>query len=236
MIPVFDIPNFFVNAANNKTLFAIHHQLKSQSKGTVVYNTVNIDRSTDISAKIDIRNIDIDAEFTWIINQGGGEIIPIPGPVRKGLDSILNWKAPAMFTAQFKAAADFEGLADVVHSKAAAIDGSRARKAANDTLITSLGSQQDALKKEMEDLEKMAEMIKKTDGHGMQLQIANAMSASQINQIMKLRSMMVVSEASRAVEAQVSADKDARAIVVGNHLREGLDSAVNQSLVPLSTY
>ncbi len=147
MIPVFDIPNFFVNAVNNKTLFAIHHQLKSQSKGTVVYNTVNIDKSTDISAKIDIRNIDIDAEFTWIINQGGGEIIPIPGPVRKGLDSILNWKAPAMFTAQFKAAADFEGLADVVHSKAAAIDGSRARKAANDTLITSLGSQQDALKK-----------------------------------------------------------------------------------------
>ncbi|HXO99985.1 MAG TPA: hypothetical protein VN813_05760 [Luteibacter sp.] len=228
-IPVFDLPNFAINLFNAKTLISIEHQLKDKSGDTVNYNT-------SITADIDLQNIEISNDFTWIINKGGDEIIPIPKAVKDRLDKIMDWENTDAFTSQFKSAADYDQIPEGADSERVKIDGSRARKAANDALITTLSVQRNAFNAEFEDLRGMADKVTTTTGHGNQMQIANAMSTTQINQLMKLRSMMLVSEASRAVEAQVAADRDARAIAVGKRLNDGLDRAASQSLIPLSQY
>ncbi len=260
---VFDPLNFLVNFGSKMYLKSINHQLKDGGAGTVNYYTKNIKKHTlkienhtlDIkNTAIDIKdttnnidttttnileinqlNLDIDASFTWIINEDGDEIIPIPGPVQEKLKKILNWKDPETFSGQFKSVADYGALPEGGYSQDATIEGSRARKAANDTLVQAIGSDQEELNSEVTALTQLRDM-NKNQGHGHQLQPANALAGSQVNQLMKLRSMMLVSEASRAVEAQAAADKDARAIAVGSHLRRGLDKAVSQSLVPLPKY
>lgn len=258
MIPVFDIPNFFVNLGIKAQLIGIRHQLENKTEeGTVNYNTMWIDKSTrsiDLSTtnidnsthQIDItttsildytvKNYDIDTSFTWIINNNGGEIIPIPKPVKEKLEAILDSKTIDQYTGNYKMASDFgtqlpEGGYD------AAIEGSRSRKAANDALVMAVSEDQASLESELAGLNALRDKAKSApQGQGHQLQVANALSASQVNQMMKLRSMMVASEAARAAEAQVAADKDARAIAIGKHMRIGLDDAASHSIAPRATY
>lgn len=257
MIPVIDLPNLFMNKLNFVMLLKIKDELHNNKAGTVNNNTYitaenttniatwtstintttqHIDESTTNISNITQLNYDIDTSFTWIINNDGDEIIPIPDPVGKKLEKILNWKDPGKFTAQFKASSEYGSLPEGGYAQDATIDGSRARKAANDTLIQAVGSEQDAFVGELAALNLLAKKNKTVTGHAHQLQVANALAGSEVNQLMKLRSMMLVAEASRAVDAQVAADKDARAIAVGSHLRGGLESAVSQSLMPKSTH
>lgn len=258
MIPVFDIPNFFVNLGIKSQLIGIRNQLENKTeRGTVNYNTMWIDKSTKSidksTIKIDkstqqiditttsildynVKNYEINNEFTWIINNGDGEIIPIPEPVQKKLEAILDDQNVKEFTAHYKKAADFgEGVLPT-GGREVAIEGSRARKAANDALVESVNSEQQAFGGEFSDLKKLAEQTQKAQGQGHQLQVANALAGTQVYQMMKLRSMMVASEAVRATESQVAADKDARAIAVGHHMRKGLDRAVSQSIAPRAAY
>lgn len=254
-ILVFDIPNFFVNKANFHQLIEINNQLRNKTDpGTINYNTLWIDKSTrnidksttriskttqniyNVTRQYNEWNYDIDMDFTWIINNDGGEIIPIPGVVEDKLKLVANWDDVDTFNGKFKTAEEYGSLPDGGFTPAATFEGSRARKAANDALVQAIGSEKNAFDAELAGLKKIAEVGEKAQGHGHQLQVANALAVSQINQLMKLRSMMLVSEASRAVEAHAEADKEARAIAVGNHLRKGLDGAVNQSLTPLPKY
>ncbi len=256
-ILVFDIPNLVVNKANFVQLIRINKQLSDGGPDTiknytwnisnttenintnvvVVKDTVNnIDKSTTNILDITQSNYDIDMDFTWIINNDGGEIIPIPGVVEDKLKLVANWDDVDTFNGKFKTAEEYGSLPDGGFTPAATFEGSRARKAANDALVQAIGSEKNAFDAELAGLKKIAEVGEKAQGHGHQLQVANALAVSQINQLMKLRSMMLVSEASRAVEAHAEADKEARAIAVGNHLRKGLDGAVNQSLTPLPKY
>lgn len=243
MVPVIDVPNLFVNKFNFLMLAKIRDELHDKTEGTVNNNTYNTSNNT---ANIDIKtsqlveynrwNYDIDNSFTWIINEGGGEIIPIPKVVENKMRKILDGKTVDVFTGQFKSAADYKKLPVGSYGNAAVFDGSRARKAANDTLVQAVESEQQAFHGELDALKALAVLNKETKGHGNQLQLANAFSASQINQMMKLRSMMLVSEAARATEAQVEADKDARAIAASERLQDGLKDAANQGLVPDAVY
>jgi len=104
---------------------------------------------------------------------------------------------------------------------------SRSRKAANDALVSSVNLEREAIGSEFTQLGSLSARIKEGQGQGHQLQVANALASTQVHQMMKLRSMMVVSEAARAAEAQVAAEKDARAIAVSKHMRAGLDGVAN---------
>ena len=96
-------------------------------------------------------------------------------------------------------------------------------------LAESLDAQAEGLVEEGEALKKLADLSRSTQGHGRQLQVANALAGSQIDQTMKLRSMLLASEEARAAEAQAMADKDARAIATGKRLRDGLADAIRKS-------
>jgi P-type conjugative transfer protein TrbJ len=224
---VFDIPNFIVNKLSLKELKTITNELHNQTAGTVNYNTLEINKTTQL-------NYEINNDFTWIINNGEGEIIPIPRNVMKKLKDILGAQSVDTFNAHYRKASDYKGIPRDGYD--VALEGSRARKAANDTLVQALSEEQNAFTTEINAIKRIGELNKNVQGQGNQLQIANALAVSQVNQMMKLRSMMLVSESVRAAEAQVSADRDARAIAIGKHMRDGLEDAADQSVAPRPVY
>lgn len=223
---VFDIPNFVVNKLSLIELKKIKQELSDTERaGTVNYNTYE----TNLTMT---KNYDIDTKLVWIINNPGDEVIPIPDPVKKKLDLVVGEGGTEKYTAHFKAAGDFGDLPEGGYdNKADVFEGSRVRKAANDALVEAVSHEQNAFDAEYKALGDLAKLNKTTQGHGNQLQIANALAGSQVHQMMKLRSMIMVSESARAAELQVAADKDARAIAISDHLRDGLESAARQTMV-----
>jgi conjugal transfer/entry exclusion protein len=186
-------------------------------------HTNNIDVTTVDIQKTTNLNYEIDANFTWIINNGDNEVIPIPDPIRDAIVKIKNGHDTDTYLSSFRSAEDYSGAgggnADAATS---GFEGSRARKAANDMLVKSLDAQMDGLTGEGAQLSTMVERIGTSQGHGHQLQVANVLAGTQVDQTMKLRSMLLASESARAAEAQALADQDARAIATGKQLREGL--------------
>lgn len=236
---VFDVPNFIVNKLSLIQLKSIKDELHNTDKGTVNYNTLEINKNTlQIDRTIQLNyesNYAIDANFTWIFN-GGGEIIPIPQPVQDKLKAILNDASVDQYTAHYKDANGFGPFPEGGYKDNVATEGSRSRKAANDALVSSVNLEQETIGSDFAQLAVLSAKIKEAQGQGHQLQVANALASSQVHQMMKLRSMMVVSEAARAAESQVAAEKDARAIAVSDHMRHGLGTAANQSVAPRPKY
>ena len=232
MLPVWDIPNFVVNIINKKTLLSIDHQLRSESQGTVNYYTKN---TYEVTKMYNEWNYVIDNDYTWIIGNGD-EDIGVPKAVTDKLKAIMNGQSTDTFTAHYKTAGEYKEAQPEVYSTDTLFEGSRARKAANDALVESVARSQDQLGEDTKALELVAGKIKGAQGTGRQMQVANALAGSQVSHLIKLRSMMLASEASRAAEAQVAADKDARAIAVSEHLNKGLSTAVAGSMAPLSSY
>lgn len=256
-IPVTDIINDASNIIQNVQLKKLTKALTQQKPGTInnytknidaqtnniALNAVNIDNSTtkidesthniDNSTKnIDVittNNFVIDADFTWNITHNGGEIIPIPDPIKDGIEEIKNHFTTDAYIANFKSAEFYRdsGGANKDHLTSG-IEGSRARKAANDMLVKSLDAQMEGLNDEADQVTKIAERIVKSQGHGNQLQMANVLAGTQVDQTMKLRSMLLASESARAAEAHAAADRDARAIATSKQLREGLADAIRK--------
>lgn len=250
-VAVFDMMNFFSNVAQNAQLVAIRKSLTDQSGGSLKQHAENIDKaaqqtnassahiaamSSEISRKLDT-NAAIDANFTWIITRGahGDRIVPIPHEVKQLLQKVHAPGGSDDYAAHFEdASAYYTRLGGNAGDAAGAdFEGSRARKAANDALVKIIDMEQGRLDDEAGGLEALATVGNAVEGQGRQLQIANALAGSQANQLIKMRSMMLASEFARAAEAQAAADKDARAIATGRHLREGLQSAIVASETPL---
>lgn len=247
-VSVLDLDNLAVNTttmasniAQNFQLKAIRKQLEDSSSGTINYYTKNVDRSTtsidesttNIEKNIEV-NTEIDTHFTWIINNndGGGEIIPIPFD----LNELMDGQTVDSYTGHYKTVEAHRDSPSGHYADAATMEASRARKAANDALVRAIESDDDALRSEADALKKLADLSRTAKGHGHQLQVSNALAGSQINQLMRLRSLTLVAEAARAAETQATADREARATAVGIRLRAGLDNAMNQAKVRQAAY
>ncbi|MDF3982965.1 hypothetical protein P3W24_15440 [Luteibacter sp. PPL201] len=229
--------NYYTNNIDNSTR-AISSQTFSIDQSTSAINTTtsqinnttteinksttNIDKSTSISADIAIKNIEVNKNFTVIINKNnpGEEIIPIPSPVKDFFERVTGGRSDDDYAAQYKAASDYAKDGDL-----AGFEGSRARKAANDVWLASIKEHRSGLQGEAEAVATLSTLNKTTQGHGQQMQIANAMAQSQVNQLMQLRSMLLVSEAARLTQAQAGADKESRALATSARLRSGLREA-----------
>lgn len=217
-IPVIDAINEISNLIIKAELLAIHGALTTDGEGTVNYYTHNIDNSIT-------KNTTIDADLTWIISYGKDEIVPIPREVAVKLQDVLGEKTSDAYAAQFQAAEYYDKPHEDGDYMLTSMEGSRTRKAANDALVKSIEMNQLALKEEAARVKGLSDLTRSTDGHGRQLQIANALAGAEVDQLMRLRSMMLVSEASRAAEALAVADRDARAIATSKAMREGLSEA-----------
>jgi hypothetical protein len=235
-VPVFDALNEFSNIIMKTELLAIQQTLATDGEGTINNYTSHIDNSTknidnstkNIDKSITI-NTEINNEFTWIISHGDDEIVPIPREVDKKLEAVLGGKTSDNYAAEFQSAEYYIERARQGNSPGVALIGSRVRKAANDALVKSIEMDRKGLEGEAQALTELAGMSK-IQGHARQLQIANAVAGLQADQLMKLRSMMLVSEAARAGEAQAAADKEARAMATADAMRVGLTDARDQTV------
>lgn len=261
VLGVLDAANLLVNEttmasniAQNFQLTAIKHQLKNKSPGTVIHHTVNIDKATtnidksttsidesttnidttttNINKNIEF-NTEINNDFTWIINKDGGdEIIPIP--FQGHFDKIMDGQSVKDYTEHYRTVSDYEKKSLDQYADGTIDEASRARKAANDALVAAIAEDEKALSDDAQSVNAIFEIAKgkNAQGHAKQLQVANALAASELSQMMKLRAMMLASEASRAAEAQATADREARAIAVGRSVRTGLDTIVMKAKLP----
>lgn len=254
-IPVFDAMNFASNLVQSVQLKKIQKTLNSQQAGTINYYTKNIDdhsmkiedysshienhtrtineSTTNIEHNITLNTV-IDADFTWIINKGSDdEIIPIPRAVAPLIAKIRGDGDSEAYAGRFHEAADYYAKRDDDPAgEGGGFEGSRARKAANDAWVQLLDAEQTRLEEEGEGLQKLANDSNGVEGHARQLQFANALAVSQVNQLIKMRSMILASDSARAAEAQASSDREARAIATARHLRDGLDRAMVASRAP----
>nr|WP_063573680.1 hypothetical protein [Luteibacter rhizovicinus] len=233
-IPVFDAVNATSNIIQNIQLNAIKHSLTNTGNGTINNYTNNIDQSTKNIDNSIHDNMEIwDTNFTWIINtEHGDEEVPIPDPVAMKLNAVLDGKSSDDYAAAFQTAAYYEDAIKQENIVPVSMEGSRARKAANDALVKSIELDQAGLTEDAASLNKFMEKGIQAKGHGHQLQVANALAGTEVNQLMQLRSMMLVSEAAHAAEAQAAADKEARAIATNRALRADLSEARNQTMGP----
>jgi len=209
-----------------------------ESTTSIDTSTTNIDKSTENINVLTAINTEIDTSFTWIISNVGDpdEIVPIPDPVSNKLKAILGERTSDEYAAQFRTAQYYVDAKDDEDFDTIGMEGSRARKAANDALIKSIETDQVGLKNEAGALHDLGEKTRNLQGHARQLQVANAVAGLQADQLMKLRSMMLVSEAARAAEAQAAADKDARAIATSKAMRAGITAAREQTIAPQPKY
>jgi len=244
---VFDPLNFLANVGSKLLLAKISHQLEDSSSGTVNNNTWNTaihSEQTNLNTKniwdIDVQNTTIDASFTWIINNnGGGEIIPIPKELKDKLDDIMNKQSVDSYTAHYRSLDEYRKAPVLEYGNDTVVEATRARRAANTALAHAVVSHETELEQDavaLKTLQAKAEEAVKTGGRNAQIQVGNALAASQVNQLTKLRSMMVMAEAQRVAEAQARADKDARAVAVGMHMREGLGDMARNSIAPAPKY
>jgi hypothetical protein len=231
VIPVFDAVNDASNLIQNVQLALIKKALTNKNSG-VVYNTTNIDKSTKKINKsmteittFNQMNIKINSNVTWNINKGG-EIIPVPRGIEPQLKAVHGGSVSDYLDgfkdAKAHLSADVEG-----DGAAELFAGSRARKAANDMLVNAIELEQASLSDEAKVLKTLRTNGENAVGHGHQLQVANVLAVSQVNQMMKLRNSLMIAEVQRAAEAQVAADRDARAIATSVKMRDGLEEAIS---------
>ncbi|WP_413624686.1 hypothetical protein [Luteibacter sp. Lutesp34] len=223
------------NALQMGQLELIRHALVDENNGTVKNYTINIDKSmTKVETNIAF-NTEINADFTWIINEGSDEIIPIPFDVKDKLKKVMNGKGTGAYTSHYKTVADYEKYASS-YGDDTAVESSRARKAANDAWVEALAMGEEALNTDAANLMKVLEFAKEARGHGRQLQVANSLAATEVDQLMKLRGVMLASEVARAAQTQAQADREARAVAIGKRLREGLDSTIEKTKLRSVSY
>ncbi|HVI56680.1 MAG TPA: hypothetical protein VM621_16695 [Luteibacter sp.] len=241
VVPVIDALNDFSNIVQNFQLAAIKRSLTDKGGDTVNHYTSNIDQSTSIISETTTNidksiafNTEITGDFTWIISNGKDEDVPIPR-VLGTLNAVLGGQSSDDYVARFRSAKDYvaanQGDGAQEDFGQVGLEGSRARKAANDALVKAIEKEQEGLSDDAVSLKTIMKENINAAGHGHQLQVANTLATTQVSQLMQLRSMMLASDAARVAEAQSAADKEARAIATSKALRSGLSAQI-QSIVP----
>lgn len=227
-IPVIDGANLVVNGIQAVELAIISGQLGSG--GDINYYTSNIDQSTtniDISTKnIDITTTDIlnYTEYNYdivfkdfqVIVPGDGWTLPIPDP-----------------TGNFAAVDHYEGkvASDEVLGNAD-VEGSLAQKTANDQLVKTMLEQQRVLQHDTDQVNTLLGEATKAQGHGKQLQYANALAAERAHQMINLRTLMLAQSNADSAAAQAEADREAREIASAQSLRRsspGMGKSASES-------
>ncbi|TBR36915.1 MULTISPECIES: hypothetical protein [Dyella] len=208
-IPVVDAANLAVNTIQSVELAVISWQLAEGDMNHMTQHidnsTTHIDRSTDVSMQYDIRNYEITKNYDWkiIIGGGGGGVTPIPDSKGNNYDSgYYNGK-----------------ISDRELMSAADLEGSQARKSANDLLVDAMKSQQGQLSHDADLVTQLVDNSTIAQGQGHQLQYANAIAGEQAHQLIQMRSLMLAQANAQNAAAQAQADREAREIAVGQSLR-----------------
>ena len=98
---------------------------------------------------------------------------------------------------------------------------SESQKKANDALFKGLDHQQDALKADARQLERLQSAAQGANGQMQAIGFANQLAAQQANQLLQIRGLMVAQQNAIATRMQVEADREAQQQAAGEALRKG---------------
>lgn len=205
-------------------------------------NTQTISNHTQNISNIENKNYATTNEYkNWVTNNYYGNGCPagstpdectgiINRRVDADFDKLIGAESLDGYTGNYRNASDYEDrIADGDNLKDIGMRASANQKLANDALARTLGTQRDALKQQAAGVIKLIERGIRAEGHGNQLQTANALAGAQAIQLQEMRSLMLASENARAAQAQAEADREARELAASRSLRRGLrDSARSQ--------
>jgi hypothetical protein len=201
-----------------------------------------LDLTTNIY-NINKNNYEINQSFKWITNNyyGDDDLICPPdalpdeceaiiGRANANLAKLIGKGTVDRYTAGYKDASSYRGaIADKSNLTDVGFAATANQKLANDALAQALSAQRGSLMAQSAGLTKLIEQGSHVQGHGNQLQYANALAGAQAVQLAEMRSLMLASENARAASAQAAADKEARQVASKQSLRRGLEAASSAS-------
>lgn len=225
----------------NSRLTSINNSLTGDGKNTMLSHTTNIDNTTtnidNTTTHIDQttnqiyditqKNYEINKEFynttnnyTYYGSDDGG-IIPTQRDEK--LEAMLDSKNVASYIGNYQDAKSYkDSVASADNLTDVGITASENEKTANDALVNTLSSHSTTIKQQEDGLNSLVKDASAAQGHGKQLQYANALAGAQAVQLVQLREVMLASENARAAAAQADADRSARQTAVSLSLRENL--------------
>jgi conjugal transfer/entry exclusion protein len=230
----------------NSRLTSIDNSLTGDGKNTMLSHTTNIDESTtnidnttthidNTTTNIDKTttqiyditqsNYEINKEFNTTNNYYGvddGGIIPTDG-LDTEVAAMLAGANVDAYVGNYKDAQSYEDNVATKESLAdVGVTASQNEKKANDALVKTLSSHSESIKQQEDGLNSLVQGATEAQGHGRQLQYANALAGAQAAQLMQIREMMLASENARAATAQADADRTARHTAASLSLRQNL--------------
>lgn len=217
----------------------IKHSLTEIKEGNMLDLTTKIYNDIDNINNVTNQNYDINKSFTWITNNYYGdddltcppdalpdECEAVIGHANANLAKLIGKDVVGKYTENYKDATSYgTSIADKSNLTNVGFTATVNQKLANDALAQALSDQRGSLMAQSAGMTKLIDGSMKAQGHGNQLQYANALAGAQAVQLAEMRSLMLASENARAAAAQAAADKEARQVASKQSLRRGLEQA-----------
>lgn len=142
------------------------------------------------------------------------------------LGSIDSYLGKFQDVAYYRSSPCFNGTGGCTPAEQAAMAENRrlaseSQKKANDALFKGLDRQQDALKADSRQLERLQSAAQGANGQMQAIGFANQLAAQQANQLLQIRGLMVAQQNAIATRMQVEADREAQQQAAGEALRKG---------------
>ena len=142
------------------------------------------------------------------------------------LGSIDSYLGKFQDVAYYRSSPCFNGTGGCTPAEQAAMAENRrlaseSQKKANDALFKGLDRQQDALKSDARQLERLQSAAQGANGQMQAIGFANQLAAQQANQLLQIRGLMVAQQNAIATRMQVEADREAQQQAAGEALRKG---------------
>jgi conjugal transfer/entry exclusion protein len=189
-------------------------------------SVTNIDKSITSIEKITSWNYDINKEFNYITNNYyGSDPVIIPTDVDAKFAEMLDKDKVEGYTSKYKSAEAYkDGIAKSENLTNVGVEATVMQKTANDALVKTLSSQRNSIREQGAVLEQLAKesVAPESQGHGKQLQYANALAGAQAAQLIQIREMMLASENARAAAVQAEADVKSRQVAASQSLRRSI--------------
>ena len=142
------------------------------------------------------------------------------------LGSVDSYLGKFQDVAYYRSSPCFNGTGGCTPAEQAAMAENRrlaseSQKKANDALFKGLDRQQDALKSDARQLERLQSAAQGANGQMQAIGFANQLAAQQANQLLQIRGLLVAQQNAIATRMQVEADREAQQQAAGEALRKG---------------
>lgn len=140
------------------------------------------------------------------------------------LGSLDNYLSKFQDVAYYRSSPCFNGSGGCTEAEWAAMDegrrlASQSQKKANDALFKTLKNQQDALRNDARNLERLQSAAQGAEGQMQAIGYANQLASQQANQLLQIRTMLTAQHTAEAARIAAELDAEARGEVMEERMR-----------------